>query len=85
MMSLLIAIMFDLHHTTEFVNCISSPLTLAVEKGYLDIVKLLLENKANVNIKDKVAYDLSRLSDCDCHCYLYHLSASCGDRQYVSR
>jgi hypothetical protein len=77
---------FDLHHTTEFVNCIqtrSSPLSLAVEKGYLDIVELLLENKADVNIKDKVAYDLSRLSDC--YCYLYHLSASTGDRQYVSR
>ena len=73
MMSLLIAIMFDLHHTSEFVNCLqtrSSPLILAVEKGYLDIVKLLLENKnleivklllgkgADSNIGDNVSISL---------------------------
>jgi len=66
MMSLLIAIMFDLYHTTEFVICIQtklSPLTLAVEKGYLDIVKLLLEKEADVNIKDEVAYGISRMCD----------------------
>jgi hypothetical protein len=64
MMSLLIAIMFDLYHTTEFVVCIQtklSPLTLAVEKGYLDVVKLLLEKEADVNIRDEVAYGISRI------------------------
>ncbi len=72
----MMSIMFDLYHTTEFVIFIQtklSPLTIAVEKGYLDIVKLLLEKEAGVNIKDEVVYGISRMCDCDCHCYSYYL------------